>query len=399
MPSRSTRLRAVNFAIGAVALLTLFALAALWPSGDEKPELPGALGADTYPAEVERVVAEPCLPAEGTCVTVEARLLEGPERDEVVRVPLGVDSDAVDVQPGDGIRLARAEAPETQQGEQGQPAEATEPTYSFADFERGGSLLWLALLYVAAVLAFARLRGALSLLGLGASLVIVLGFVVPAILAGQSPVPVAVSGALAVMLITIPLVHGFGAKSRAAILGTTLALALTVGLAILFTNLTQLTGLAYEEVGLLRMGGVEFSFEGLLLAGMVIGALGVLDDVTVSQASTVFAVRAADPAQSFRQLYARSIEVGRDHVAAVVNTLVLAYAGAALPVLLIFGASDVALANALNTEVVAREIVATLVGSIGLIVAVPITTAIAAWLASALPDEALRRAAEHGHAH
>ena len=131
----------------------------------------------------------------------------------------------------------------------------------------------------------------------------------------------------------------------------------------------------------------------------MIGVLGVLDDVTVSQASTVFALRAADPDSGFGALFRRALDVGRDHVSATVNTLVLAYVGAALPVLLVFGSSDVSLANALNLEVVAREVVAMLVGSIGLIAAVPITTALAAWLAGATPEPDLAPQAEGAHQH
>ena len=226
-----------------------------------------------------------------------------------------------------------------------------------------------------------------------------LGFVVPAILVGEAPFPVAIAGALAVMLVTIPLAHGLGGKSLAAMLGTSLALIVTASLGLLFTELAHLTGYSFDEVLTLQSAGIELSFESLLLAGMVIGALGVLDDVTVSQASTVFALRGADPMQRFGVLFRRALDVGRDHVSATVNTLVLAYVGASLPVLLIFGASDVSVATAVNLEVVAREVVAMLVGSIGLIAAVPITTALAAWLAGAAPAEELAAETEAGHAH
>jgi uncharacterized membrane protein len=239
----------------------------------------------------------------------------------------------------------------------------------------------LALVFVAVVLLFARLRGALSLLGLGVSLAIVLVFVVPAILDGESPLAVAVVGSLAVALVTIPLAHGRGPKSLAAVLGTAASLLLTALLALVFTEAAHLTGFSSEEATFLQLSGADLSLEGLLLAGMVIGALGVLDDVTVSQASTVLALRGAAPSLGFRQLFARALRVGRDHVSATVNTLVLAYVGASLPVLIIFSSADVGLGDALNLEVVAKEVVATLVGSIGLIAAVPVTTALAALLA------------------
>ena len=130
----------------------------------------------------------------------------------------------------------------------------------------------------------------------------------------------------------------------------------------------------------------------------VVGALGVLDDVTISQASTVLALRGANPSQGFRELFGRALQVGRDHVSATVNTLVLAYVGASLPVLLIFSSGDIGFVDAVNVELVAKEVVATMVGSIGLIAAVPITTALAAVLAAGLPDEELA-AGGHTHAH
>ena len=271
--------------------------------------------------------------------------------------------------------------------------------YSIVDFERRGPMLFLALLFAAAVLAFGRLRGALSLVGLALSLVIVLVFVVPAILDGSSPLLVALVASFAVMLSTIALAHGLGPKSIAAILGTAGSLLLTVGLAVLFTDLTHLTGLSSEEAAILQLNGEQVNFQGLLLAGMVIGALGVLDDVTISQSSTVMALRGANPALRFGQLFGLAMRVGRDHVSATVNTLVLAYVGASLPLLLLFSTGELGVFDVLNLELVAKEIVATLVGSIGLIAAVPITTALAVALSGSLPAERLTIEAAHGHAH
>ena len=208
----------------------------------------------------------------------------------------------------------------------------------------------------------------------------------------------AVTGALAIALVTIPLAHGLGAKSMAALLGTAASLLLTAVLAVLFTELTHLTGLSSEEAIFLQLGQADLSLEGLLLAGIVIGALGVLDDVTISQASTVLALRRANPALGFGELFGRALQVGRDHVSATVNTLVLAYVGASLPALLLFSAADLGVAEVVNFEIVAKEIVATLVGSIGLVAAVPITTALAALLALREDPERLA-GAEPAHAH
>jgi len=199
------------------------------------------------------------------------------------------------------------------------------------------------------------------------------------------------------MFATMALAHGVGPKSVAAALGTTAALLLTAGLAILFTELANITGFSSEEATLLQGIAGELSLEGLVLAGIVIAALGVLDDLTISQASSVMALRRANPTHGARDLYRAAIAIGRDHVAATVNTLVLAYVGASLPVLLVFSVGGIPFADAINREAVSQQVIGTLVGSIGLIAAVPLTTAIAAALASrVVPDAA---DAGHGHAH
>jgi uncharacterized membrane protein len=271
--------------------------------------------------------------------------------------------------------------------------------YTIVDFERKSQLLWLALAFAALVILFGRWRGALSLVGLGISLVIVLVFVVPAILRDSPPLAVALVGSMAVMLTTIPLAHGFGPKSLAAMTGTAFSLALIVGLAVLFTDLAHLSGVSSEEAATLAANNGEINFQSLLIAGMVIGSLGVLDDVTISQASTVMALRAANPAQRFGELFRRAIDVGRDHVSATVNTLVLAYVGASLTTLLVFASGRLDFLDAVNLEVIANVAVATLVGSIGLICAVPITTALAALLAEDIPPEELAAEAHAGHSH
>ena len=373
--------RLVRVALIAVAAVTAVAIVVLWP-GDDRPALPSGLGNDSELAEVESVTETACAGPSGSCADAAIRLESGPDEGTNATIRLGEFVADPELDVGDRIRVV------DNQG-----------TYLFVDFERRGPLIWLALAFAALVVLFGRLRGALSLVGLGLSLLIVLGFVVPAILSGEEPFAVAVAGALAVMLVTIPLAHGLGGKSLAAMLGTCVALLLTAGLALAFTKLTTLTGYSFDEALALQSAGIEISFQGLLLAGVVIGALGVLDDVTVSQASTVFALRASDPGSSFGTLFRRALDVGRDHVSATVNTLVLAYVGAALPVLIVFGSSDVSLANAVNLEVVAREVVAILVGSIGLIAAVPVTTALAAWLAGSTPSADLAPEPEPAHQH
>jgi uncharacterized membrane protein len=202
------------------------------------------------------------------------------------------------------------------------------------------------------------------------------------------------------MLLTVLLAHGTGVTSIAAILGGAASLAATAVLALVFVELARVTGFASDEASLLSAApGLGLSLQGLVLAGIVVGALGVLDDVTVSQASTVMALRRANSALGFRRLFAEGLTVGRDHLSATINTLVLAYVGAALPLLLVFETQNTTFGDALNGEIVAGEIVAMLVGSIGLMLAVPLTTALAAWLAPMLPVAALPEGDHHGHAH
>jgi len=393
---RAGSARGFVLAVAAIALATIVGLIALWP-GDPEAALSEGLTAPSERAEVARVAYGPCpAPQPGTCGRAEIVLESGPRKGMGGSLALGGTLLDPELEVGDEIRVQEQAAPELPGG--GEPA-ATAATYSFTDFERRGPMLWLAIAFAVLVIALGRLRGALSLVGLAASLLLVVVFVVPAILDGADPLPVAIVGSLAVMLLTIPLAHGFGPKSLAAILGTSLSLALVAGLALAFTELTHLTGLSAEELTILELNEGEVSFQGLLLAGMVIGALGVLDDVTVSQASTVIALRAANPELPFRELYGRALGVGRDHVSATVNTLVLAYVGASLPVLLILGSGELGLLEAVNFELLAKEVVATLVGSIGLIAAVPITTALAARLALRLPDRDLRASAAAAHAH
>jgi uncharacterized membrane protein len=357
-------------AVIVIALGTAIGLAALWPRGKIDARAPAGPPPDLEPAEVTSVRSAACQnPASNRCAIVSARLTSGPDKGQTVSLRVG---DAGDDVPelGDKLRLFHVDIPPGFQ--------ANVPPYSLADYERRAPMLWLGIAFALLVIVTGRWRGFLSLVGLALSLVIVLFFIVPAILHGESPLAVAVVGSLAIMLTTIALAHGLGPKSLAACIGTALSLLLTAGLASFATDLTHLSGFASEEATMLQFDVTGLSIQGLVVAGMVIGALGVLDDVTVSQASTVMALHRSNPRQSFLMLFGEGLSVGRDHIAATVNTLVLAYAGAALPVLLVFSVGRIPFGTAVNSEAVAEEVVAMLVGSIGLIAAVPLTTALAA---------------------
>jgi uncharacterized membrane protein len=380
-------------ALGLVVVSTLIGVYELWPEDRSLPAATGANTLDTEQAEVTAIRSEPCpVPGARECLRVTARLETGRDDGEETTFAVVDAARQVGLDVGDEVRLAPNPLPP------GASIGGVRPDrYSLADFERRMPLLWLALAFAVLVVVSGRWKGARALAGLALSLVIVVGFVVPAILDGGSPEGVALVGALAIMLVTIPLAPGPGPTAVAACLGTTASLLLTLGLASVFTDLAHITGLSSEEAIYLRATSGEVSLQGLLLAGMVIGALGVLDDLTVTQSSIVLALRRANPSLGTAGLVRGALAVGHDHIAATVNTLFLAYAGAALPVLLIFNLSGTSFSDAINSEAVATEVVATLVGSIGLIAAVPVTTAIAALLATRSAAGSLP--APHLHAH
>jgi uncharacterized membrane protein len=386
-------------ALSALVLLlvagTATGVIVLWPEQREIPR-PPELGAapETEKGEVVGVRSTPCGQGVGRddCLEVTAEVRSGPDEGDEVTFTFAAAEGDFDI--GDDIRLFKNEQLDVPPDTLTEGIEI-EP-YSFSDFERRTPMLGLVVMFVALVLLTGRWQGFRALLGLCGSLAVIVFFVVPAILDGQSPTAVAFVGALAIMLITLPLAHGAGPKTIAASLGTAASLSLALLLGHLFIDLAHLSGVSSEEAVYLRATQGELSLQGLLLAGIVIAALGVLDDLTVSQSSTVMALRRANPSMGFRALFRSAVSVGHDHIAATVNTLVLAYAGASLPVLLIFSLADTPFADAINFEAVAEAVVATLVGSIGLIAAVPITTALAALLASNIEPQEV---GEPGHVH
>jgi uncharacterized membrane protein len=256
--------------------------------------------------------------------------------------------------------------------------------YSFLDYQRSNALAVLVVLFCIAVLVFGRWKGLGALAGLAVSVIVLVAFVLPALLDGSNPVLVAIVGASIIAYASLYLAHGFNAATNVALLSTLTSLALTGLLAWVFIEMATLTGLSDENALFLDALGVRLDMRGLLLAGIVIGSLGVLDDVTVTQVSAVGALRRTVPDASTADLYRRAIVVGRDHVSSTVNTLFLAYAGAALPLLLLFSQTGRSVGEAATGEDVAIEIVRTLVGSIGLIASVPIST----WLAASLVSRA-----------
>jgi uncharacterized membrane protein len=255
--------------------------------------------------------------------------------------------------------------------------------YYFADYQRQRPLAVLALMFAVVVVGVARWRGLGALAGLAVAWAVLMRFVIPALLDGENPLAVALVGSAVILFIVMYLSHGPNTRTSTALLGTLISLAATGALAAVFVGATRLTGLSSEEMTTLQFAGGSFNFSGLVLAGVVIGSLGVLNDVTVTQASAVWELRHANPSQDARSLYRGGMRIGRDHIASTVYTLVLAYAGASLPLLLLFTLSGQNVMAVLTGDLVAQEIVRTLIGSIGLVASVPITTAVAAAVASA----------------
>jgi len=250
--------------------------------------------------------------------------------------------------------------------------------FNISDYIRRLPLVWLFLIFVVLVVVVGHWRGISSLFGLGVSFLVIFSFILPNIYAGREPVFIAIAGSLFILPVTFFLSHGFNKKTTIALIGTLVSLVITGILAKIFVEVTRLTGYASEEAGFLQVAKKgTMDIKGLLLAGIIIGTLGVLDDITVSQAAVVEQLKKANPKIRPRQLFWQAMSVGQDHIASMVNTLVLVYTGAALPLLLLFVDNPMPFSQVINYEIIAEEIVRTLVGSIGLISAVPITTFLA----------------------
>jgi len=354
------------------AVAALVGLVLLRPTGGPPPttDVPTQ---QPVRGEVTTAQRADCTAGDGqaACAALVVRMADGPRagRDLVQLVPVEPGTPRFAV--GDPVVLGWSG---------GNPDDPT--SYQVVDFQRGGALTWLAALFAGAVLLLGRWRGLAALAALGVSFAVLLLFVVPAILSGRSPLAVAVVGAGVIMFAVLYLSHGVSARTSAAVLGTLVSLTLIGVLGVGFSAAARLTGLDDQTNALISSLGTGVDARGLLLAGVVIGALGVLDDVTVTQTSAVWELHAANPRLGAAGLFRSAMRIGRDHVASAVNTLVLAYAGAALPLLLLFSLSGRSLGEVATGQEVATEIVRTLVGSIGLVASVPVTTAVAAFVAS-----------------
>ncbi|HJR25388.1 MAG TPA: YibE/F family protein, partial [Acidimicrobiales bacterium] len=366
--------RVLTGVIAAVLLATLVGLVLLWPDGDRDitaPEL-GFTG-ELVDAEVTLADVVPCA---GTtevdgilCTEVSFHVSNGPTEGDAAAFQVPITDASVSFEEGDGIVLIYEAANEPQF------------QYRFSDFQRRTPLTVLWILFVGAVVALGRWQGVRALVGLLVTGVVMVGFLFPSILDGHDPTAVALVSASVIGVVALYLTHGVSERTTVALLGTFGALALTAVLAAVFSAAAHFTGFGTEDAFYLQVAASSVDIKGLVLAGIIIGSLGVLDDVTVTQVSAVWQLRMANPSYRVRELYGAAVRIGRDHIASTVNTLVLAYAGASLPLLLVYTQAGRRLSDVATGELVAVEIVRTLVGSIGLVAAVPITTALAAIVA------------------
>jgi len=364
------------FVITPLAVVTLIGLVLLWPGRD--PEVPPEVGppATAVKATVEQSTFRDCPPeqggAEATCQVVGLRLHGGPDRGLATELVLNV--------------VANPGIPTLAQGDRivVQPI-GGDGSYTFVDFQRTRPLLLLGIVFSVLVVALARWKGLAALVGLLVTLLVLAKFVLPAILDGKDPLAVCIVGASVTMFVVFYLAHGINVRSSTALVGTLLSLLVTGVLATWATSASRLTGTGTEEALTLNALAGQVDLRGLLLGGIIIGGLGVLNDVTITQASTVWQLHLADPAARPRQLYRQGMQVGRDHIGATVDTLILAYAGAALPLLIFFSLADRSFGEVITSSLVAEEVVRSLVGAIGLVLSVPITTALAAAAASRAP--------------
>lgn len=371
-------LRLLSLVLIPLALLTVIGLVSLWPSGPSTASVPGGLSDATFPeATVLSVETFPC-PQSGVqpdvygnqelvdCANAVVELTSGPEAGQTVsiQIPAEIFSGGVDV--GDDLRLIRTLRPASDGA-----------GYAFHDFSRTTPLTWLVIAFVLAVVAVARMRGLRALGGLVVAFGVVSQFLLPAVLQGKPPLLVGIVAASAIMLVVLYLSHGFSVRTTTALVGTLFGLLLTALIGWWATGAANLHGLGTDEGVRLGQALGPAAISGIVMCGIVIAGMGVLNDVTITQSSAVWELHEAAPHMSARELFGRGMRIGRDHIASTVYTLAFAYAGAALPTLLLVQLYQRSMSELIGTDAIAGELVRTMVGSIGLVLAIPVTTLVA----------------------
>lgn len=376
--------------LAAIGVLVAIGALVLWPSHQRVaiplPMQNGGGGAvQTESGTVTRQALGPCgstsngqvltgeptkgQPGSGVCRSSIVDIESGPNKGTrtLLEIPPGPDQPTLQV--GDHIRLAR----------QADPSGTT--LYTFEDYARGFPLTIVLVIFAAVIIAVARWRGLRALLGLLIAFAVVVVFLLPALLDGKPATPVAMVAGAVILYAVLYLAHGFNLRTSAALLGTLTAMVVAATLSYASIVFTHITGLSEEQNAGVATYLQHVSVAGLLLAGFIIGSLGVLNDVTITQASTAFELAALDRTANRRTIFGAAMRVGRDHIASTVYTLVFAYAGGALPALLLFSVAGRSITDVLTGDAVAIELVRAAVGGIALALSVPLTTAIAVLLA------------------
>jgi uncharacterized membrane protein len=382
------RVLLATLALAGVA--TVIGLVVLWPTSSP-PSVQYAAEGVTFPTarvlEVNEpcpvIVADPTRPAGGGegfpegCDEVRVEVLEGSAKgvETAIRVPPGTTDSGL--RKGDVVKVVAI------------PAQDDRPaSYAYFGTERGTPILAMTVAFVLVVAVVARVRGLLALLGLLFAGVVLARFMLPALLLGSSGLGVALVGSSAIMFVVLYLAHGISVRTSTALAGTLVGVGVTALLGLYAVDAARLSGLGDESGELLRAQAPEMNFQGLLTCAVIVAGLGVLNDVTITQSSAVWELRAAAPEMTRRQLFASGMRIGRDHIASTIYTIVFAYAGTSLVVLLLLSLYDRPMLDLLTDEAIAEEVLRTLASAIGLVLAVPATTAIAtATVAPARPAE------------
>lgn len=364
-----------------IAVWTLFGLIVMWP-GNVRSHIVQDVstysveGVTTPEGEVTKVEEVTCDNMEGStpsadqaCGNLSVRLLQGPETGQVVNVQVTHPVYTSGINIGQKVKLLRVPVPDG------------EPGYQFSDFSRAGPMLFFFVLFVIAVVAVARLRGLISVLGLGFAGFIMVKFMFPALVSGSNPIMVGLIGSSAIMFVVLYAAHGFSTRTTTALLGTLFGLIIAALLGFAAQRWGHLTGVSAEDDFLLTAAAPDLRLTSVVICGIIVASLGALNDVTITQASAVWEL--AETETSAARIFRRAMRIGRDHIASTVYTIAFATAGATLGTMLLITIYDRPLLQVIQQEQFAEEVIRTLVGSIGLVMALPLTTAIGAAVVSA----------------
>lgn len=360
-----------TLAVGLLLALLIYAASQRQPAKNANTI---GYSSDTVKARVLSIVEEGTVPAEGEdqpYQVVDLLILEGDYEGEQFKIDYGrqhvlARNDLLAT--GQEILVSVSEIPDGS------------VFVDFVDHIRLLPILLLTLVFVVVCVSVSGWKGISSLIGIGISIVVIIYYIIPQILNGQNPILISLLGSLLFLTITQYLVYGWTLKTHISLAAILISIVFTGLMAVISVEFTRLNGMGEESAMFLMQQNDQMNLKNLLIAGMIIGALGILDDLVLGQTSTVIEMYRANPDMTLRERYIRSMNVGKDHIAATVNTLVLAYLGASLSLFLMFSTSDVRIGNLINMNYMAEEIVRTLVGTIGLFMAVPITTFLACWV-------------------